>query len=61
MSSLIIAVSYILFKLADITANICSYFFDAPSSSPRVPSLIAGYDNGLLYALNPCAFLSRCQ
>ncbi|KAF8134336.1 cytochrome P450, partial [Boletus edulis] len=47
--------------LADITANIYSYFFDASSFPPQVPSLLAGYDNGLLYALNPCAFLSRCQ
>lgn len=59
MSSLALIVAYIFSKLAIITANIRSSFFDV--SLPGVPSLLAGYDNGLLYALNPCAFLARCQ
>ncbi|KAF8433485.1 cytochrome P450 [Boletus edulis BED1] len=50
------------FILADIvTAIFYSYFFDASSFPPQVRSLLAGYDNGLLYVLNPRAFLSRCQ
>lgn len=61
MSSLILFASYIFPKFTGIIANICSYFFYAPSFSTHVPSLLAGYDNGLLYALNPCGFLSRCQ
>ncbi|KAF8451152.1 hypothetical protein L210DRAFT_3640229 [Boletus edulis BED1] len=61
MSSFILAGAYILRKLADIIVNIYSYFVDASSFPPQVPSLLAGYDNGLLYMLNPCAFLSRCR
>ncbi|KAG6375640.1 cytochrome P450 [Boletus reticuloceps] len=61
MSSFILVGAYILRKLADIIAHIYSYFFDASSFPPQVPSLLAGYDNGLLCALNPCAFLSRCR
>jgi hypothetical protein len=62
MSLLILLVaSYILPELTRIIAYICSYFSYAPGLSPHVPSLLAGYDNGLLYVLNPCDFLSRCQ
>lgn len=50
------AAAYILLWLACIRT-----VFDASRFPPRVPSLLAGYDNGLLYVLNPCAFLSRCQ
>ena len=59
MSSLILAAASIFLILAGITASIPSYFFNV--FLPQVPSLFGGYDNGLLYALNPCAFLSRCQ
>ncbi|KAF8554768.1 cytochrome P450 [Imleria badia] len=61
MPSLTLAAFCILLKLADITANICSYFFHVSGSLPQVPTLFGGYDNGLLYALNPCGFLSKCQ
>ena len=59
MPSLILPAAYVL--LAGIAASIYSYFLRVPKFPPQVPSLLAGYDNGLLYALNPCAFLSRCQ
>ena len=61
MSSLILVASYILQKFTHITTTICLYFFHLSCFPPQVASSLAGYDNGLQYALNPCAFLSRCQ
>ena len=58
MHLFILAVTSIFSKFAGIIAAVCS-FFDA--SLPQVPSFLGGYDNGLLYALNPRAFLARCQ
>ncbi|KAG8214196.1 cytochrome P450 [Butyriboletus roseoflavus] len=52
-----VAAAYVFIRLAGIS----THFFDRSRSPSYVPSLLAGYDNGLLYALNPCAFLSRCQ
>ncbi|KAI9571562.1 hypothetical protein HD554DRAFT_1788133 [Boletus coccyginus] len=52
-----ISAAYISLRLAGISAHLSG----ASGFPPQVPSLLAGYDNGILYALNPCAFLSRCQ
>jgi len=49
--------AYIFLRVTGIS----TYLFGVSSFPPQVPSVLAGYDNGLLYALNPCAFLSRCQ
>lgn len=49
--------TYIFLRLTSVR----TYFRDVSRFPPQVPSLLAGYDSGLHYALNPCGFLSRCQ
>ncbi|KAH0828125.1 cytochrome P450 [Lanmaoa asiatica] len=55
------AVATALYIFLRFTGIRHKYFDDLSSFPPQVPSLLGGYDNGLLYVLNPCAFLSRCQ
>ena len=58
MHLFILAVASIFSKFAGIIVAVCPFFDAFP---PQVPSFLGGYDNGLLYALNPRVFLARCQ